>query len=86
LFGDTPFGQLLSEELDMLALEIPTTTAGNVCDALTMTGLVASNGEARRLVDSGAISINGDKVTSLDAALPVPSLLKKGKNSFVLVR
>ncbi|MGB3023253.1 MAG: tyrosine--tRNA ligase [Candidatus Saccharimonadales bacterium] len=86
LFGDTPFDQLLSEELDMLALEIPTTTASNVLDALTMTGLVASNSEARRLVDSGAISINGDKVTSLDAALPVPSLLKKGKNSFVLVR
>ena len=40
LFGDTPFEQLLSEELDMLALEIPTTSASNVLDALTMTGLV----------------------------------------------
>lgn len=86
LFGDTPFEQLLPEELDMLALEIPTTSASNVLDALTMTGLVTSNSEARRLVDSGAISVNGGKVTSLDAPLPVPSLLKKGKNSFVLVR
>ena len=86
LFGDTPFEQLLPEELDMLALEIPTTSASNVLDALTMTGLVTSNSEARRLVDSGAISVNGDKETSLDATLPVPSLLKKGKNSFVLVR
>ncbi len=86
LFGDTPFAQLLDEELDMLALEIPTTTAGNLLDALTMSGLASSNGEARRLVDSGAISVNGDKVTTLDAPLPVPSLLKKGKNSFILVR
>ena len=86
LFGDTPFEQLLSEELDMLALEIPTTTAGNVLDALVMSGLASSNGEARRLIDSGAISLSGEKVTSPDHALSVPSLIKKGKNNFVLVR
>ena len=86
LFGDTPFEQLLSEELDMLALEIPTTTAGNVLDALVMSGLASSNGEARRLIDSGAISLSGEKVTSPDHTLSVPSLIKKGKNNFVLVR
>ncbi len=85
LFGDTPFSQLLSEELDMLALEIPVTTSGNVINALVTSGLASSNGEARRLIDGGAISINGEKVTA-DGNLPVPSLLKKGKNSFLLVR
>lgn len=86
LFGDTPFAQLLPEELDMLALEIPTTTASNVVDALVMSETVPSNTEVRRLIDSGAISVNGEKVASADAILPVPSLIKKGKNSFVLVR
>ncbi|MFZ1812313.1 MAG: tyrosine--tRNA ligase [Candidatus Saccharimonadales bacterium] len=86
LFGDTPFEQLLSEELDMLALEIPTTTASNVTDALLMSGLETSKGEIRRLIDSGAISVNGHKITSADTPLPVPSLIKKGKNNFLLVR
>lgn len=86
LFGDTPFDQLLSDELDMLALEIPTTTAGNVRDALVMSGLATSNAEVRRLIDGEAISVNGTKITSPDAPLPVPCVLKKGKNSFVLVR
>ncbi len=86
LFGDTPFSQLLDEELDMLAGEILTTTAGNLIDALVMSGTVSSNGEARRLIDGGAISVNGEKAVSADVALPVPGLIKKGKNTFILVR
>jgi tyrosyl-tRNA synthetase len=85
LFGGTPFNQLIEEELDMLALEIPTTTSSHVQNALVSSGLVSSNGEARRLIDGGAISINGEKVDS-DVELSVPSLIKKGKNSFILVR
>lgn len=85
LFGDTPFEQLLSEDIDMLAREIPVSTAGNVVDALVMSGLAASNGEARRLIDGGAISINGVKIAE-DRPVSAPSLIKKGKNSFVLVR
>lgn len=86
LFGDTPFEQLLDEELDMLSREIPTTTAGNVLDALVMSGLCASNGEARRLIESGAVSVNGEKTTDPQTALSGKSLVKKGKNSFLLVR
>lgn len=86
LFGDTPFSQLLSEELDMLAREIPTTTAGNIVDALVMSELAASNSEARRLIEGGAVSINDEKVSSVDTHLTVPALIKKGKNSFILVR
>ncbi len=86
LFGGTPVSELLDEDIDMLSREIPTTTAGNVVDALVMSGLAASNGEARRLVAGGAISVNGEKVTSLDSLLSTPSLIKKGKNSFVLIK
>ncbi|MEO5499677.1 MAG: S4 domain-containing protein, partial [Candidatus Saccharimonadales bacterium] len=85
LFGDTPFHQLLSEELDMLAQEIPTTASSRAINALVSSGTVSSNGEARRLIDGGAVSINGEKITK-DVELPVPSLIKKGKNSFILVR
>lgn len=85
LFGDTPFEQLLEEELDMLAKEIPVTASGSLMNALTTTGVAASNGEARRLLAGGAISINGEKVSE-DISLHVPSLIKKGKNTFILVR
>lgn len=86
LFGDTPFEQLLSEELDMLAQEIPTTTAGNILDALVMSGVSSSNGEARRLIESGAVSVNGSKVIDPASAVTAPCLIKKGKNNFLLAR
>ena len=85
LFGDTPFAQLLDEELDMLAREIPVSTSSHVINALVTSGVAASNGEARRLIDGGAVSVNGERVSE-DIELPVPSLIKKGKNSFILVR
>lgn len=85
LFGDTPFNQLLDEEIDMLAREIPVSSSGSIINALVTSGLVTSNGEARRLLASGAISVNGEKVTE-DRDIPAPSLIKKGKNGFVLVR
>lgn len=85
LFGDTPFAQLLDEEIDMLALEIPVTASGNLVNALVTTGVAASNGEARRLISGNAISINGEKVEG-DVELKTPSLIKKGKNTFILVK
>lgn len=85
LFGDTPFDQLIEEELDMLAREIPTTTSSHVVNALVTSGVCSSNGEARRLIDGGAISVNGEKVLD-DVELHVPCLIKKGKNSFILAR
>lgn len=85
LFGDTPFEQLGDEEIDMLAQEIPTTTSSRLVNALVTTGVTTSNGEARRLISGGAISLNGIKVDD-DVDLPTPSLIKKGKNSFILVR
>lgn len=85
LFGGTPFSQLLSEELDMLAAEIPVSASSHVLNALVTSGVASSNGEARRLIDGGAVSVNGEKISE-DVEVPVPSLIKKGKNSFILVR
>ncbi len=85
LFGGTTFTNLLEEELDMLAKEIPVTASSHVINALVTSGVAGSNGEAKRLIDGGGISVNGEKITE-DVQLMVPSLIKKGKNSFILVR
>lgn len=85
LFGDRPFHQLLSAEIDMLALEIPVSTSSTVINALVTSGVVGSNSEARRLIESGAISVDGEKIVA-DGPVKVPSLIKRGKNSFVLVK
>lgn len=86
LFGGGTVSELSDEELTMLAAEIPTTAIGtSVIEALVATGIAKSNGEARRLINGGAVSINGDKVVD-DLKLEDKALLKKGKNSFILVR
>ena len=85
LFGGGDFRQLSDDDLDTLAKEIPRVDVGvGVIEALVVSGAVSSNGEARRLLKSGAISLNGEKIAE-DQAVNTTSLLKKGKNSFVLI-
>jgi len=86
LFGGAAFSDLSSEDLDLLAAEIPTAGVGaSVVDLLADNGLAASKGEARRLILGGAVSVNGEKILD-DKTVDQPSLVKKGKNSFLLVR
>lgn len=85
LFGGGDFRQLSDDDLDALAQEIPRVDVGvGVIEALVISGAVSSNGEAKRLLKSGAISLNGEKLTE-DQAVNTTSLLKKGKNTFVLI-
>ena len=85
LFGGGDFRQLSDDDLDALAKEIPRVDVGvGVIEALVVSGAVSSNGEAKRLLKSGAISLNGEKLTE-DRAVNTTSLLKKGKNTFVLI-
>ena len=85
LFGGGDFRQLSDDDLDALAKEIPRIDVGvGVIEALVVSGAVSSNGEARRLLKSGAISLNGEKIAE-DQAVNTTSLLKKGKNTFILV-
>ncbi|QJU09315.1 tyrosine--tRNA ligase [Candidatus Saccharibacteria bacterium oral taxon 488] len=85
LFGGGDFRQLSDDDLDTLAKEIPRVDVGvGVIEALVVSGVVGSNGEARRLLKSGAISLNGEKLAE-DRAINNQSLLKKGKNTFVLI-
>ena len=86
LFGGDAFATLKDADLDALGAEIPTAPVGNsVIDTLTASGLVVSNGEAKRLIANNAISINGQKIAD-DVMITERSLVKKGKNNFVLVR
>lgn len=86
LFGEGKFEDLTTDDLDALAAEIPTIEAGKtIIDSLVAAGAAASNGEARRLLAGGAISLNGKKIND-DALIKRLALLKKGKNTFVLVR
>ncbi len=86
LFGGEQFESLSQADVDLLAGEIPTAAPGKtVVDLLTDTQLVASKGEARRLILGGAISINGEKIFD-DRMVDNSSLIKRGKNSFLLVR
>lgn len=86
LFGGTFVSELSSDELDMLAAEIPTVASGgSVVDTLVASKVAAGNGDAKRLIEGGAVSVNGEKITA-DNPVVAPALIKKGKNNFILVR
>jgi tyrosyl-tRNA synthetase len=97
LFGDNDVHELSDEDLDALAAEIPvvslvdTSFVGNdvktemVSAVLYKASFAKSLGEARRLIEGGGVSVNGEKIHQ-DRMLTDVSLVKKGKNSFVLVR
>lgn len=86
LFGGAEFASLSDGDLEALAQEIPTSTIGKTAvEVLVETQLASSNGDARRLIEGGAVSINGVKCTD-DTTIDTISLVKKGKNSFVLVK
>ena len=86
LFGSADFSTLHGEDIDMLASEIPVSGVGkSLIEVLVECGLANSNSEARRLIAGGAVSINSEKVSE-DKSIDSMSLVKKGKNSFVLVR
>ena len=85
LFGGGDFKKLSDDDLSALAEEIPCVDAGiDVIEALVESGAVGSNGEAKRLLKSGAISLNGEKLAE-NKVVNDTSLLKKGKNTFVLI-
>jgi len=86
LFGGVAFTSLSNDDIELLAAEIPTAGIGeSVVDLLTDSGVTASKGEARRLILGGAVSVNGEKILD-DVVVSQQSLVKKGKNNFLLVR
>jgi len=57
----------------------------NVSKLLTATGLVAGTTECSRLINQGAVEINGQKVTSYICHVPDESVVRIGKRRFAKV-
>ena len=73
-------------DVAILSKELPTVSAGvSITEALMQTGSVASNGEARRLMQNGGVSVDGEKILE-DRTINGPALIKKGKNTFIVVK
>ncbi len=67
-------------------VEVTDGTIG-IIDLMIACGLASSRGEARRLIQQGGVSVNGDKVTSQDLSLTDEDLregvkIRKGKKIF----
>jgi tyrosyl-tRNA synthetase len=59
----------------------------SVLKMMTASGIAASNGEAKRLIKQGGVTVNGEKVTAIDAAWDAGELadgvvIRKGKKVF----
>jgi tyrosyl-tRNA synthetase len=52
-----------------------------------VSGTLASNGEGRRLIQQGAVKLNGEKVGSADLEIPPVGefVLQAGKRKFVKI-
>lgn len=86
LFGDGDIRDLNADGIKVLSETIPAVVKNTtVVEALVGSGEASSNSEAARLIKSNAISVNGQKITK-DMKITELSLIKKGKNSFVLIK
>ncbi len=84
LFSKTAF--FSDKDIDNASLILPTTPLGaTLVDDLVCTGLAPSKSQARTLIKSGAISINGNKITDEHLVISAPAIIKKGKNKFAVV-
>ncbi|MEI3130548.1 MAG: tyrosine--tRNA ligase [Oscillospiraceae bacterium] len=70
-----------------LAQDALTDGGMNILDLLVACRLAASKSEARRLVQQGGVSVDGEKITAIDAVIPQDQLaagakIKKGKKVY----
>ncbi|MGH7196549.1 MAG: tyrosine--tRNA ligase [Candidatus Saccharimonadales bacterium] len=85
LFGGRDFAELTAADRAALGSEIPTSKKRQLDEVLFDASLAKSKGEVRRLVGDGGVTINGEKADGEAQRIKTPALVKKGKNSFVLV-
>ena len=75
------------DDANMPTTEISLENDIGLLDLLVLTQLAASKGEARRLIDQGGISLNGERVSDVNLRitredLAKPIKIKKGKKAF----
>ncbi len=79
--------ELLNGDIDELAAEVPVVEAGlSVIDVLTASLFADSKAAARRLVSGGGVKINDEKIDNGEQIISSKTLIKIGKNKFILVR
>jgi tyrosyl-tRNA synthetase len=87
LFGKGDFTQMAEADKELLKAELPSAevTDTKLPAVLVSLGLAVSNSEAMRFVESGAVSVNGQKITDTATELAAgDNLIKRGKNNFVV--
>ena len=85
LFGGKTFENLTKAEIEVLKYEIPVAPKDKtVSEILIEINFAKSKGEAKRLISANSISFNGNKLQE-DIQITEKGLLKKGKNSFILI-
>lgn len=86
LFGGLDVSELTSEQIELLGREIPVAAVGqSITDILLSAKVADSKSEARRLIAGNSISIANQKITD-DIVISKMSILKKGKNQFILIK
>ena len=93
VYGSAPLSDLSPADLATIKKEVPSahvTEGMSVVDVLMKTELVKSKTDARRLIESGAVSINGENIDAPDAVLTPAhfqggiALLRRGKQTALL--
>ncbi len=94
LFGNGDVADLDVDEQEMLRTNAPvfnTVAESNLVDVLVDSELASSKREARTFIESGAVSINGEKVTDVEALVRTElfinglALLKRGKKQLCVL-
>lgn len=94
LFGGGDLADISSEDVGQMKSELPTVSAKDgdlLAGVVQQAGLASSLGEARRFMEQGGISLNGQKVgpeyalTQDDRKVAGSALLKRGKNNYALI-
>ena len=90
--AESHFERVFQQRADPEAVEEVSITTGQVggpadsaqlVKVLVATGYVATNSEARRMIQQGAVDVDGHRVSDANAALPVGShMIRVGKRQF----
>ena len=72
---------------DITVYHLASTEPVWICNLLSASGTLASNGEGRRLIQQGAVKLNGEKVISADLEIPPVGefIIQAGKRKFVKI-
>lgn len=94
LFGDVSVKDISATGRDLLLTEAPSykaTANSLVVDVLVESSLASSKREARTFIESGAITVNGKKIESVDAGISEEdffsgiALLRRGKKQYCVL-